>query len=256
MMTRLRLVFAFLVFLLLIVYADPAGAAGFNVSGIKASRFLVAPGAAISIRALVRNTNPDRAEEIIVVLSLNDPFGNPFPGAERIVTGQVFNPGQGRTYKLLWQAPADLTPGSYSVSIDVFSGDWRQMFASETQDFAFVAQSTELQFAVKSTGVTPKTASAGGTIKVTTQVLDASLAAASDIVVMCEVNDESGDTNFLSDFIDGLHFSRGQTRSLSFVFELPVDLEPGTYTIDVAVFAGGWSQLYTYRFIAATFTVN
>jgi hypothetical protein len=47
-----------------------------------------------------------------------------------------------------------------------------------------------------------------------------------------------------------------ETRSLAFVFEVPTDFEPGVYTIDVGVFNGNWSKLYTYRFIAARFTVE
>jgi uncharacterized membrane protein len=255
-MGRFRLGFAFLALFALMVHADPADAVSFSVTGIKASRFLVSPEATVSITAQLRNTDLDRAEGISIVLSLSDPFGNEVPGSERIVTGQTFNAGQRRTYHLQWPAPEELTPGLYTASIGVFSSDWSQMYTWQTQDSAFVVKSDELQFAVQTTSVTPQAATPGRTIRVTTRVVDASSVGASDIIVMCELNSEDGDTNFAGDFRDHQSFRTGQTRSFAFVLELPEDLEAGTYTIDVAVFAGGWSQLYTYRFVAATFTVQ
>src|SRR5262249_12218746 len=131
-MSRSRTGFASLILFALIGRADPAIAASFSVSGIKASRFLVSPDETVLISAQVKNTGLDRAEGVNVVLSLGDPFGNEFPGSEQIVAGQTFNPNQRRPYRLQWRAPDDLTPGLYSISIGVFSSDWSQIFALQT----------------------------------------------------------------------------------------------------------------------------
>jgi hypothetical protein len=84
----------------------------------------------------------------------------------------------------------------------------------------------------------------GHTATVTTHVKNTSSNAAANIIVLCEINTADGNTN-TSQYVTGLTFNPNQNRTLSFAFQLPVNLTPGTYSIDVGVFDGDWSTMYT-----------
>ena len=178
--SRFRLAAALLILLPAVVQADPpegdeaAPASVFRVDGIKISQAHVTPGEPVSITAKVTNVGTARARGMTIVLGISDPSGNEVAGGERVVTGQAFAPGKGRTYRIRWRAPRELTPGFYSVSIAVYSSDGSVLHAWETRDSAFEAGPGKLRFTVPTTRVTPRAAEAGQTITVTTDVVNKS----------------------------------------------------------------------------------
>ena len=76
------------------------------------------------------------------------------------------------------------------------------------------------------------------------------------ICYLGELNNSADDANVTLQFVSGQAFSAGQTKSLAFVFQIPSNLPPGTYTIDVGVFSGDWAKLYTWGYRVATFSVQ
>jgi hypothetical protein len=230
----------------------------FSIGNITPSPLNIQRGGTVTISAPVTNTGQGTASGIIVMLYLRDPLGNEFPGNQQQVENQSFGPGQTRTYSFQWTAPGNATEGAYSVSFGVFSGDWSTMYAWKNGDTPFtVGTGTEPTFSVGTTSVSPTTVARGQSVTVTTHVKDTSSQPASNIIILVEINDDVGcQCNIKTQYLSGQSFSAGQTRAFSFVFQIPADLPPGRYTIDVGVFKGDWSKMYVWGFEVAAFQVQ
>ncbi len=240
------------------VQSGPVLPVDFSVGTIAASPFRLNRGGTVTISAPVTSTGQGSASGIIVMLFLRDPLGNAFPGNQQVVTNQSFAPGQTRTYSFQWTAPSNAVQGTYSAAIGVFSGDWSTLYDWRQNDGAFaVGSSTQPTFAVGATSVSPATVARGQSFTVTTHVTNTSQVSASNIIVLGEYNDDVGcQCNIGSQPVEGLTFSPGQTRSISFTFTVPANLPPGRYTIDVGVFNGDWSTMYVWGYEVAAFDVR
>ncbi|HZS35062.1 MAG TPA: CARDB domain-containing protein [Methylomirabilota bacterium] len=239
------------------VQSGPALPVDFSVGTISASPFRINRGGTVTISAPVTNTGQGTASAILVMLFLRDPLGNEFQGNQQVVTNQSFAPGQTRTYSFQWTAPSSAVQGTYSAAIGVFSGDWSTLY-DWRQDGAFAVGSTaQPTFAVGTTSVSPTAVARGQSFTVTTHITNTSQVSASNIIVLGEYNDDVGcQCNIGSQPVEGLTFSPGQTRSVSFTFTVPADLPPGRYTIDVGVFNGDWSTMYAWGYEVAALDVR
>jgi len=221
------------------------------------SRSVIQPGGTVSISAPVTNTGTAPVSNLFVLLYFTDPSGNAFEGNYRAVGGQSFAPGQTRSYTFQWTAPSTAAPGAYAAHIGVFSSDWQTTYAWQTApSMVTIGTGSAPTFAVGTTTVSPTSVAPGQSVTVTTHVTDTSAQSASSIIVECEVNNSADDANVTLQFVSGQAFSAGQTKSLAFVFQIPSNLPPGTYTIDVGVFSGDWAKLYTWGYRVATFSVQ
>jgi hypothetical protein len=227
----------------------------FSIGTITASPTSVQRGGNVSVTASVRNTGTSPASGIHVLLHLADPFGNDFPDNQIIVSDQNVAAGQTRTFTFQWHVPTNATQGFYTVGIGIFDANWTQLYAWKNSDSAFKVGSTGTPtFAVGATSVSPNPVGRGQTVTVTTNFKNTSSVAAANMIVLCEINNDRDDANITSQYVTGLSYSPGQNHTLSFAFQ--VNFPPGTYTIDVGIFNGDWSKMYTWGYLVATFTVR
>jgi hypothetical protein len=228
----------------------------FSIGTITASPTAIQPGGTVSITAAVTSTG-SAASGIIVLLYLTDPFGNEFPGSQQVVEGQSFAPGQTRTYTFQYHPPLGATQGDYSAAFGVFNSSWSTLYDWDGSSQAFtVGTGQDPTFSIGSTTALPTPVARGKSVTITTHVKNTSSVPGVGIIVLCEINNAAGDTNFFWQVTKGLTFSPGQRRSVACVFPIPADFTPGTYSVDIGVFSGDWSTMYTWGFIVATFTVH
>jgi hypothetical protein len=88
-----------------------------------------------------------------------------------------------------------------------------------------------------------------------TITLSVQSATATSALVDLEVYNASGGKVF-QQWWDGQTFSASQTRPYTSSWSVPSTLAPGTYTIDIGIFATGWGTLYDWHASAATLTVT
>jgi hypothetical protein len=232
-------------------------AAGVTIGTIAASPTAIAPGGTVTVTADITNDGTNPASDVNVLLYITDPSGNAFEGNHQVVTHQSFAGGQSRTYAFQWTAPTGVGPGAYSAFIGVFSSDWSTSFAFQPADSPVTIMTGPAPtLAIGRTRAAPGSVPPGEPVTVTTHVTDTSAQPASDIIVLCELNNAADDANIASLVVTGQTFSAGQTRSLAFVLHLPGNMPAGTYSIDIGAFSGDWSTLFAWGFRVATFTVQ
>jgi uncharacterized membrane protein len=87
----------------------------------------VARGAVATVTTHVRNTSTRAAANVIVLCEINTADGNENITSQ-YVTGLSFSPGQNRALGFAFTIPGNLAPGTYSIDIGVFNGDWSTMY--------------------------------------------------------------------------------------------------------------------------------
>jgi hypothetical protein len=111
-----------------------AGEPAFAVGTTTVAPNPVAPGGSFTITTEVTNTSQVAASGIIVLAEYNDPARNI---DQQFVSGLTFASGQRRTLSFVFQVPATLPPGPYTVDVGVFNGTWSKLYVwgFEIEDF-------------------------------------------------------------------------------------------------------------------------
>jgi glucose/arabinose dehydrogenase len=102
---------------------------GFQVSGASASPDPVAPGGTETITAQV--CAGSAATNLLIDLEISGPTGAQV--AQRTFAGETFAARQTKTYRWDYAVPATLAPGTYTVKVGVFSGDWGTLHRWDNQ---------------------------------------------------------------------------------------------------------------------------
>ncbi|MGE0600111.1 MAG: hypothetical protein AB7J35_09400 [Dehalococcoidia bacterium] len=92
----------------------------------------------------------------------------------------------------------------------------------------------------------------GSSVRITASVR---ASAATGGLVDVEVYSSSGQ-KVHQQFWDNQSFSANSTRSFSTTWQVPSNLQPGTYTVKIGIFAPGWSGMFLWNNNARTFTVR
>jgi hypothetical protein len=228
----------------------------FSVGTIAASPTAFAPGQATTITAQVTNTGTATASGINVLLELRDPLGNAFAGNQQGMGGQTFAPGEMKTYSFRWTSATSSAQGTYSASIGVFNLNWSTLYAWKTNSQVFtVGTAAQPTFSIGATTASPASVRQGQSVSITTNVTNTSTNPAANITIDVEIKNSAG-TKILQQYVQGQTFSAGQARQFVYVFTIPSTMAAGTYYVDVAVFNGTWTTLYTYGYHKASFTVT
>src|SRR5215471_2815478 len=186
-------------FALLLVVTSPALAqTSFAVGTIVASPATIQSGGTVTVTAAITDSGSGLSG-LNVLLYVTDPSGQPFNGNFQVARGQSFAAGQTRTYTFQWTAPSGVEPGTYSASVGAFSGDWSTPYAFETAPSAVtITSGSAPTFAIGRTRASPDSVPPGEPVTVTTQVIDTGAQPASDIIVLCELNNAADDANIAS----------------------------------------------------------
>jgi hypothetical protein len=229
----------------------------FSVGTITASPTTLARGQGTNITAQVTNTGNATASGINVLMELRDPLGNSFPGNQVALGSQNFGPGETKTYNFPWTSSTSSSQGAYSASIGVFNSGWSTLYAWKTNGQAFtVGTAAQPAFSVGTTTASPASVPRGQTETITTTVTNTSANPAANIVVDVEVHDAAG-TKLLQQYVTGQSFAAGQSRQFVFVFNpIPTTMPTGTVYVQVGVFNGSWSTLYTWAYHTTSFAVT
>ncbi|MGE3077094.1 MAG: hypothetical protein AB7N24_20390 [Dehalococcoidia bacterium] len=92
----------------------------------------------------------------------------------------------------------------------------------------------------------------GSSVRITASVR---ASAATQALVDVEVYNSSGQ-KVHQQFWDNQSFSANSTRSFSTTWQVPSNLQPGTYTVKIGIFAPGWNGMFLWNNNARTFTVR
>src|SRR5262249_32712758 len=152
---------------------------------------------------------------------------------------------------------------AYMVQVGVFSGDWTTLYAwdNDAAPFSVVAVPLPPQigrapcrerasFTIGTATLSPAPAAAGQGATITTQITQAT--SDSNLVIDLEIYD-AGNTKITQQIFPGQSCGSGQTRSFSWSW--PGTAAQGAYMVQVGVFSGDWTTLYTWDNDAAPFSV-
>jgi mannan endo-1,4-beta-mannosidase len=229
--------------------SPPPPAGGFTVGATTAVPSPLSPGQTLTVTTTV--TAAAATSGAIVELEIYGPNGTLV--AQQAYSGQSFTAGQARRYTWSWPSPSNLAGGAYTTGVGVYdaTGNPYAVTANATSFTVQVSGSPALAaFQVGSTTASPSVARRRQTVTVSTEVTAG--AAASGILIDVGIYDSAGQ-RVLQKVFSGQSFAAGQTRSFSFGWS---STARGTYTVSVGVFTDGWSTLYTWEDLTATFEVR
>lgn len=228
----------------------------FDIASIVARPATIQPGQRVTLIARVTNTGTAPAAGISILLDLEDPLGQDFPGDRQGVGNVHFAPGESRTFVFQWTSSARARQGIYGAGVGVFGPGWKPMYAWKADHQAFtLGRISDPTFTLPQTTATPASVAHGGAVMVRVEVSNTSAYPAAAIVVNVQIHNSAGD-KVLQQYVTGLAFAPHQTRDLTYVFQIPPSLPAGPYRVQIGVFNGTWSKLYVYDADAAAFTVT
>jgi len=99
----------------------------FTVGATGVSPNPVARGATATVNTNVRNTSGITATNIIILCEINTADGSTNITSQYI-SGQTFTAGQNRAFAFAFTIPGNLAPGTYTIDIGVFNGDWSKLY--------------------------------------------------------------------------------------------------------------------------------
>src|SRR2546426_5306513 len=205
----------------------------------------VVPGGSVGISAAVTSAT---ATSALVDIEVYSPSGA--KAYQTWFDNQSFAAGQLRTYPVSWQLPASAAEGVYTVNLLVFAPGWTKVYSSISPAATFsvfTAPTFTLSAAVVPTSVVP-----GGSVGISAAVTSAT---ATSALVDIEVYSPSGAKAYQTWF-DNQSFAAGQLRTYPVSWQLPASAAEGVYTVNLLVFAPGWTKAYSSMSPAATFSVT
>src|SRR2546426_467176 len=237
----------------LLIFAALSSAVSTTASAVTAPTFTlsaavvptsVVRGRSVSITAAVTSAT---ATSALVDIEVYSPSGA--KAYQTWFDNQSFAAGQLRTYPVSWQLPASAAEGVYTVNLLVFAPGWTKVYSSISPAATFsvfTAPTFTLSAAVVPTSVVP-----GGSVGISAAVTSAT---ATSALVDIEVYSPSGAKAYQTWF-DNQSFAAGQLRTYPVSWQLPASAAEGVYTVNLLVFAPGWTKVYSSISPAATFSV-
>jgi glucose/arabinose dehydrogenase len=234
--------------------SPPAGCAGgVSILPTVAAPDPVAPGRTETITAQV--CAGSAATNLLIDLEIYGPTGAQV--AQRTFAQEPFTAGQTKAYRWDYAVPATLAPGTYTVKVGVFSGDWRTLHRWENQADTFTVGGSPPAGCAGGVSILPTVAAPdpvapGRTETITAQVCAGS--AATNLIDL-EISGPAG-AQVAQRIFAGETFAAGQTKAYRWDYAVPATLAPGTYTAKVGVFSGDWGTLHRWDNQAAVIHVG
>jgi hypothetical protein len=99
----------------------------FSIGATSVSPSSVARGGVATVTTHVTNTSSNPAANIVVLCEINTADGSKNVTSQ-YVTDLSFSPGQTRSFGFAFTIPSTMAPGTYTIDIGVFNGDWSKMY--------------------------------------------------------------------------------------------------------------------------------
>jgi hypothetical protein len=229
---------------------------GFTVESTSVTPSPVAPGAAAMVTTTIHNTGS--AAVTLVDMEIWDAGGARVH--QQVAAGQAFQAGERRTFQWTWTVPPSQPPGTYRVTIGVFSNDWSALYSWVNQAASASVQSGggggagPPSFTVDTTTVTPSPVVRGTSATIATTLVNTGGAAGGVLIDMEVWN--AGGAKVHQQVATGQTFQPGERKTLQWTWAVPAGQATGAYQIAIGVFSQGWATLYVWRSGAAGFTVQ
>lgn len=192
---------------------------------------------------------------------------------QQFATGQNLAAGQTQSYAWNGTIPSGQTlsvpfaPGTYTVSVNVFSSDWSSQYMVTTVADTFTVGAggsgttggAPANLTVEQPNFSPSAVQIGQNFSFSFNLN--SVVAVSNAIVDMEIRDQQGDL-LLQQFESGQNFTAGQTTPYSWNGTIPTGqtlsqpFSPGVYNVTVTVYNSNWTSPYMASTNAGTIVVN
>ena len=105
--------------------AQTTGAPGFTADVVAAAPNPAPRGASTTVTATVTNTGGP-GTGVLVDFEIYNAAGAKIH--QQVTTGQSFQSGERRTFQWVWPVPWTLPPGTYTIKLGFFTGNWATLY--------------------------------------------------------------------------------------------------------------------------------
>ncbi|SDC55909.1 Cellulose binding domain-containing protein [Paenibacillus sp. UNCCL117] len=222
-------------------------AATFTVSAL-ATPSNVAPGSSVTLNV---NVASSEAGSVLVDVEI---FNASLTRVKQLVVDNVQIAASGSTnVPFVWEVPANLPEGTYSVSVGIFGAGWSSGMSKWVAGAAHVTVSGGTQSVnfTSSAAVNPETTHPGGTLNV-----NAAITASQDISALVELRVMQPDGTNVKTETYTEAFVASQTKTMATQWNVPLNAQLGAYRVELGVYNADRSQTYHMNAQAGQFNVT
>jgi glucose/arabinose dehydrogenase len=231
----------------IVVGNPPVGNANPTLESISATATSVPVGTAITFSSLVKNTGD--ADPVVIDFEIFDAVTG-VQMYQHAATNQVIPTNTTREFSAQWVPSRS---GTFRVAIGLFSKDWASVHQWYNEAMVFSVFDREPQ---QPLNLRTQVADMGSSTALVNTALPLSATVSNqggdgEGVVYLVVTNETG-TKMYERVFDNQFFSGAQNRTFTASY---TPTQPGTYYLDVGLFADNWASMYEWKWRADTVSV-